>query len=365
MSPAFSSPKSAAGFALLLLLLLLAPALAGRALLPPRDQIYSSAPERWGPYAYFHRQIFEETNEADIVFMGSSHIGCGIDTPRVQRELSRKLGRDATVFSLGWPYAGFDGLYFIARDLLQHRRVKMLVIQDEFAGTPIPHFAASRLFRFADDAEVLRGLPLNVQAGFYAEAIRGMPRNLLGLVRPNLPVDASPGRTNAWEGFYHAPGIESRLGTLTARIGFDYDPEFADFTPATPALPAEVRVYSAETKSDFEFSGPPTPPAQLHFARQLAELAKAHGTKLVFIHLPEFTEMRAENIHEREIWPEALGADAAMLGVPPAKLFRGISDDEVRKLYYDPGHLNQNGQAWFTQFITPALLDIYESKANF
>ena len=359
MSPAFSSPKHAGGFALLLLLILLLPALVGKSHLPPREEVYSATPWRFGPYPFLHQQIFEEKGDIDIAFMGSSHIWSGIDTPYVQQEASRMLGRKATVISLGWPWPGFDALYFIAQDLLRNRKVHMLVIHEEFRGPLLPHTAASRWFRFGDNTEALAGLPLQTQAGYYADAIRGMPRNLLSLIRPNLPVQSVAGKKNYWESFYQAPNPADKLGALCAQIGFNYNPDFVEYTPGTQLRESDAYVYSPETKGKFEFSGEPTPPAQLHFARKVAELAKEHGTTLVFLHLPESTEMRATAIHEREFWPDALHADVQLMGIPPATLFAGLKDEEVLKLFYDSGHFNKNGQNYFSKSITARLLELY------
>ena len=50
MRPAFASTKQVAAFALLLLLLLLSPALAGKKFLPPREQAYAAQGWGNGPY---------------------------------------------------------------------------------------------------------------------------------------------------------------------------------------------------------------------------------------------------------------------------------------------------------------------------
>src|SRR5262249_10887463 len=142
MRPAFSSTKQAAAFALLLLVLLALPALMGKSLLPPRAEIYTSTPPELGPYDHLYRQIFKETNDIDIVFMGASRMLHDLDTPQIQKDLSRKLGRDAVVMTLAWDWAGFDADYFIAHDLLQHRKVKMLVFTDESRVGDNPHHAA-------------------------------------------------------------------------------------------------------------------------------------------------------------------------------------------------------------------------------
>jgi hypothetical protein len=102
MRPAFSSPRQAAAFALLLLALLLAPALAQK-ILPSREAIYSSIWWASGDFPYMDGQIFQEKGDVDIVFMGSSHIWAAFDTPYVQEQLSKELGRPSVARTFGWP----------------------------------------------------------------------------------------------------------------------------------------------------------------------------------------------------------------------------------------------------------------------
>ncbi|MCE9608902.1 MAG: hypothetical protein K8R23_01615 [Chthoniobacter sp.] len=355
-----------------MLAILLLPALASTAWLPPREQIYSSVPWMRGPYPYLHQQIFEEKADIDIAFAGSSFIWFGIDTPYVQQELSVKLGRQAVVRSINWPFPGFDALYFIAQDLLQNRKVRMLVIYDDYLGrdTPeyreqdAPHSMSPRLFRFADNSEVLAGMPIQSKAAYYFGAVLGMPRNLLSLCRTNLEADLSSANRAYWENTYNASDPAKRLGSMYARLGFDadrYNPKFTEYTPHAAAQSSDACVFSPATKALFRFQGHPTPVSQLQFARKITKLAKKHGTKVVWLHLPVIGEMGSSVIEEREFWPDALHADLMMAGIPPARFFQGMTAEDARKLFFISNHLNQNGQKYFTPLITPTLLELYDA----
>ena len=364
MSPSFSSPRQAGGFALLLAIILLLPFVMRPALLPPREAVYAATPDRLGPYPFLERQIFQEKEPIDIAFLGSSHIWNGVDTPYVQQELSKKLGRKTVALTLGWAYPGFDAVYFVLRDLLQNRKVKMLVIYDECRGSGMPHVAASRWFRLGDHAGELAGLPFSTRAGFYAEAVRGMPRNLLSLLRRDLPVNSAPGKPSFWESFYHAENSAFRLGSLAVHLGYGNNPVFEEFTPRTGARASDVFAYGPQTAAQFEFGDRNAPLSQDFFARKIVELARKHGTKVMVLHLPETTEMRSSVVQERVFWREKLADQVTFVGIPPAKLFEGLRDEDVFKLFYDSGHLNQNGQRYFTKLITPCLLETYAPIQN-
>jgi hypothetical protein len=365
MRPAFSSPRQAAAFALLLLLLLLAPALAGKKLLPPREEIYSSIWWDSGDFPYMDDQFFREKGDMDIVFMGSSHIWAAFDTPHVQRELSKELGRPAVVRTFGWGVAGYDEVYFVAQDLLEHRKVRMLVIYNDVNKLDELQPFVWRVFRWGDNARALDGLPVSFKAAYYFASIAGMPRNLLGLLRSNLPADLNA--ASYWEIKLDAPNLVTQLGATTPRLGFhdslDWVPEpFVKYQPQTGIQPSDVFVYSSSTKTNFAFSSTGLPAMQLHFAKQLGVLAQVHGCKLVVVHIPTFDERHSNVISEPVFWADVLPGQIKMIGIPPATLFKGLSDDDIKKLFSNPAHLNANGQNYFTSLMTPTLLKIYESE---
>jgi len=367
MAPAFSSTKQAAGFALLLLVLLLLPGAVGKSGLPPREQIYSSLWWASGPYAYLHQQIFEEKGDVDIAFVGASHIWHGIDTPYVQERLSEKLGRPAVVRSLCWSLSGYDALYFITQDLLEHRRVHTLVYYDLYDEEDIPrmpHPLATHWFRVGDNFAALSGLPLRIKSSYYFAAVLGMPRNLLCWISPNAPADLfrlSPGSFLRQE---NALNPAARLGALTEELGFrspvgsQRDP-FVIYSPRPAAGSSAAAIYSPVTKQEFRFEDFPIPASQLYFAQKFADLARDHGCKLVLLHVPVFNERKSEVIREHLFWPDVLHTEMDMVGIPPAALFRDLRDEDIRKLYGDQAHLNKNGQAYFTPTITPTLVELY------
>jgi hypothetical protein len=366
MRSAFGSTRSAAAFGLLLLAVLLSPVLAGKNLLPPREQAYASLDWKNGPWPYLRHQIFEETGDIDIAIIGSSRILHCLDARRLQDELARKTGRPAAVRVLGWGGGGFDAVYFIARDLMARRHVRMLVVYGDHNDSN-RNKSSPVWFRFAEDSETLAGLPLRDQAQYYFAALVGLPRNLLCRLRPNLPADLTV--RNFWEEHYRSASLAAMLGSTTSELGFanaDADPSvpFVPFQPASGATAADTVVYSPATASDFSFSSEPLPAYEIHFTRLLAALAARNDCRLALLHVPALGEARSQRLAEPAFWPDLLGANLVMLGVPPAKMFGGLADGEVRKLYFNPGHFNKNGQAYFTSLVTPALISFYETTGK-
>lgn len=366
MRPAFSSTRQAAAFGLLLLLLFAAPWLAGKKLLPPREQAYAAQGWEWGPLPWDKKQIFEETNDIDIAFLGSSRINWGIDTPYVRQKLDERLGHPSVVLSICWGGSGFDTLYVTAKDLLEHRRVKTIVFYDESAITS-PAKGAEYWFRYGDNAAMLKNLPFADQAYYYFAAMVGMPRNLLELLTPNLPEATNNPVPNYYVEHYSAPNPEERLGAVLARQGIrdlghkDHEP-FVPGHPRTGLTPADARVYSPATAGDFRFADHPLPAWQVHFARLFAAEARQHHCQLVLVDIPVSQNHTATNINESANWPAVLQSEVALLGIPPGRLFAGLSYAEVRQLYADNLHFNQNGAEYFTALVTPALLQLHENR---
>jgi hypothetical protein len=364
MSPAFSSTKQAAAFALLLLVFFLLPSLVGRPFLPTREELYSAPSWAFGSFPYLHDQIFEEKADIDIAFMGSSPIYWGIDTPYVQKKMSEMLGRPAVVRSLCWNWSGFDGLYFIARDLLQHRKVRMIVFCDLVVPNTsnAAHRLTSKWFLWSEDAAEISGMNTRAKATFYAGAIMGMPRNLLDLLRNNLPVIPS-------DQIVFKPGMPKvtnpalQLGSLA--VDQEADRPFIEYIPHTAAQASDACVYSEEAKTNFQFTGPPILPTQAAFCRKMGALAREHGVKLVYLHIPRSYEQTSPEIKVTAFWPDVFGSDVAMIGIPGAKMFAGIPDDDLtNNLYYDFLHLTKNGKEYFTRLITPRLVQLYENQTK-
>jgi hypothetical protein len=370
MRPAFSSTRQAAAFAGLLLLLLLSPVLMGKRFLPPRETIYSSTSWTLGSYPFLHGQIFRETNDIDVAVIGSSKGWFDLDAVYLRDELSRRLGRPAVVLNLCWLWAGFDATYFITRDLLEHRHVKMLIFTDEQPdgisadGIHRAQSLAFRWFRFGDGAQDIAGLNLPNQASLYGSAIVGMPRNLLCLLRPNLGLITGTNHQTFLNSYYLAPDPFTRLGSLRCRMDYFEDRDFFPFQPAVQPGAAPV-IYSSATRTNFHFTGHRTQSMELFFLKKFAALAAKRQVKLVMLHYPMPREPEQQEwIAERECWPDLLGTNVTLMGVLPAGFSAGFTPAQKKQVFCNDFHLNENGQDYFTRILTPALADIYETETS-
>ncbi len=358
MRPAFSSTGQALRFAGLLLALVSLPAILGNVHTWRRDQVYAAIHEKFGAFSFIHKQIFMEEGEVDMAFLGPSMMWYGIDAPLVKDAISRKLGREAEVFTFGWPWPGYDAEYFVARDLLERRRVNTLVIYDEPRATEVPHIHASRWYRHGEHPGALVGIPWQGRCVLYCASVVGLPRQLLSLLRPNL-LEEKQVRWSYWKTLFRAPDFSERSGALSSRLFSEFDPGFSSWQPESP--PPAV-VFSQGTRDAFDFSDKRTSPYGFHFFSKLIQLVREKGTKLVILHLPESDDLDAPVIRMHQDWPERSGPTVFFVGIAPRHLFGPLPEPDRRRLFAQFDHLNENGQRHFTRALIPALLKVHDSN---
>lgn len=349
MDPPFATRWQAVCFLLLLVILLVLPILVARFRLVSKSDVYSGVTTRHGSFTYLQQQIFSERSELDIVFVGSSLIWAGIDTPYVQRELSKKLGREARVVTLATNWRGEDLTYTVLSDLLAHRKVRMVVLTMPlpYQTQSAPHHQAFRWWLYGENEAELRRLPLRDRVAIYGEQVLGAPRHLLSAIRPNRVVVAPQ---------------DTRLGALQEESGFQGAP-FVRRTYQAPPPDTRGVIYSPETRDHFQFTGQALSQYQGEFLSSTFTLLSKYQTRILILHVPTSQERHSAVVTERMFWPAVLGQDVPILGVPPAALFAGMSDAEIDQFFYDE-HLNINGSELFTRTVTPAILEVYEQQSS-
>lgn len=344
MDPPFIARWEAIGFVLLLVIFLLLPIGLSKSGLIRRQDVYPTVPTKAGTFPYIQHEIFNEQTDIDVLILGTSLLWVAIDTPYLQRELSKALGRDAKVITFGSNWRGEDLNYTLLRDLLQRRKVKLLVfsmpayyqLMDE------PHNQSSRWMLYGEEEAALSDLPLRQRVALYGEAVLGAPRHLLSKVRSNQLGEAERAAV---------------LGANIVERGFN-GAAFVRRELPPPNLTREKLIYSTSSASDFRFTGQPLSSYQMHFLRRAFNLLNQYHVPVALVHVPLSIERHKTVVEERMFWPEVFGMEMSIVGVPPATLFKGLSDAEIDQLYYDE-HLNANGNQLFTRTITPALVEIY------
>ena len=351
VSPAFVSKRQQIWFLALLVCILILPQVITWSGTVSRRNSYEIMPENQGAYSFVMKEVFDNTEDIDILFLGSSILFNGVDTPQVQKELSLKLGRPARVVTFGHYFNSIDILHMQVRDLLERKRVRLVVMSiPRMPYNDGPSTTAHRFFRYSDDKETFDELPFKYQAVLYSSAILRTPQDLLTLVRPNGSTPSD---------------FAQDLGADKSALGMGRDPlTFERYAPASPQIKYSDLIYSDDSREKFRFTGDPIPFYQnVHFDKLIDQL-RQHHTSVMMLNIPQYSERHSDKIVERDDWAKRFQMDIPLVGVPPATLFAGLNEEEIEKLHFDEEHLNLNGNEFFTRTVLPAILMVYETHAS-
>lgn len=331
MFPAFPDWKAAARFSALLLVLMLLPVVLAKLGLPPRSEVYNGLRVGGGPYVKTRQQLYATSGDIDIAFVGSSILNVAVNGDEVQARLAERFP-DINVRMFGYVFQGYDMQYVMMRDLLEQRRVKMLVMS--FSGPRFisdrPHVQLHNMLRWGEYPELLEGLPSKDRAALYASSVLDGPRQLVKYLRPERPIDAED----------HQRSLKH----------FDSVPVITD-------SPAPAIVLSDATRDEFTFGDPEINQRQQHFAILIAGLAAQHHVPLIVLNLPTPEEFGNDRIWERADWPHLLPGNPTVVAFRQSDLF---GKQPLDKLFADSVHMTAEGQERFTRSLIPYLTTRYE-----
>jgi len=350
LKPAFGSNLQALWFLVLIVFALSLPKIITNLNLVSRAESYDHMPETQGAYSFIKDEIFRQKEDIDVLFIGGSIMWDAVDTPRVQKVLSERLGREAKVLTFGFNFNGVDIPYAQLRDLLERRRVRMVVFSvPRLAFTPGPSTLAYKFLRYDDHPEVVEGLSAGSKLSLYACNVLRSPRDLLSAVRRN-PESKSAEAEN--------------LGAHKRDEAMEHNrAAFERFTPAPPVFSADRLLFSGTTAANFHFTGAKISPHQDRYLVKLVELLREKRVPLVMLNIPQYSERRSERIIELEDWSQRFGQEIPLIGIAPTVLFAGLSEKEIELLHADREHFNTNGNEFYTQTVLPAILEVYEKHA--
>ena len=231
------------------------------------------------------RWIYERTNfdptPIDVVVLGPSRASADVDSLELEAALTR-MGTPAHVVNFALPVAGRDVNYAIARELFKTNSPKVLVLgviekPSRFGHPAFKYIAPSWLV--ADPGYFLN---LNYLSNLIYLPYRQMQLFLADLW-PSLM-----GFTKTFDPATYRGSNVDTTGNIVLPDGRIKDGE-------NPASQAELTRGVRKLEQGMR---PPILPASLrdaefgderHYIREIAELARAKGTRIVFLNLPYYT----------------------------------------------------------------------------
>ena len=99
--------------------------------------------------SWMYHQIFENEKNADIVFTGASQTGCAIMDKLITQKLTTQTIREINVLNFGYCRRGRDIQYVMMKDLFEHKKPKILIVEisedEPKKSHPVfPYLAGSR-----------------------------------------------------------------------------------------------------------------------------------------------------------------------------------------------------------------------------
>jgi hypothetical protein len=278
------------------------------------------------------RWIYERTNfdptPIDVVVLGPSRSSADVDSLELEAALTR-MGTPAHVVNFALPVAGRDVNYAIARELFKTKSPKVLVLgviekPSRFGHPAYKYIAPSWLV--ADP-----GYFLNLN---YLSNLIYLPYRQMQLFLADL-----------WPSLM---GLTKTFDPATYR-GSNVDTTGAQFFPTRAgSVPAEHDELMRGVHKLEQGMRPPILPASLgdvefgderHYIREIAELARAKGTRIVCLNLPYYTG--PETIQEEPFYRQFGDVINASFLASHAEW------------YADYGHLTAHGASVLSDWLVP------------
>jgi len=311
-------------------------ALLGMIALPHDKYLrYESLNDHTAPNAYWiYQRIHNDPAPIDIAFIGTSRTGRSVNTERLENDLAAR-GVHAKAVNFHIVKTGRDMHYVIAKELLTHRQVKLLVVEMTELEDRTPHPD----FIFLADPQDVITAPLFINLRYFYNLARLPGRqvdlflethlNQLGLRHPDFVAPPYQGSNLDWTEYLDT--LDGKRHPLTTQHSYQDMQKIrmeqeAAITP--PVLPKSF--------APFEFRVP------RYYIDRILTLAKQHGTTVVFLYAPRYGGPAMPPPYEQ------IYAQRAEL-INPQPLLEGF------QLWADATHLNSSGSKILTDYLAEAI----------
>ncbi|WP_045859775.1 hypothetical protein [Teredinibacter purpureus] len=275
----------------------------------------------------YERIVFDPT-PLDIVFVGTSHTLNAVDSEVFETELNARIGAPKHVANLAIPHFGRDMHRLIGEQIFEHRRPELMIIEvresEERDQHPATHYLA--------DSTDLVAAPLIVNMRYMGNLIRlpfRQTRLFFQSIFPELfgvSAEFSPED-------YAGPHVNYALA-------FPDGGAVRDYRRTASALTKERNEW--DSANGFKLQRGNKWRDHLNFnanrsnLTQLVAQAKSHGTKVVFLYLPNY----ASNSRPIDVaFYESMG---------PVLYLKNDALYSRSRLWADLGHLNAIGAQAFS-----------------
>ena len=357
MSSFFKNYKKESFFIIGNVSLLLIPLICHLFKFPERELAYKSFSPQLGPTQVLYREIFQEKEVVDILVLGSSLMMCAIDPVLLSETISPKGTKSLNILNLSTNWRSEDINFVILNDLVKRRSVKTLIwspISPDFSNNEGPHELGFQFWNHGENFEITRSLPVKYQLNYFTGSILNFPRSIyLSLTRGDKrskPFFDIPQKYNF-----------GPKGALHQTQNYFFEP-WEKIEKKIPIIDIQSSIYSSQSHGNFKFSEKSVSDFQRIMISKLGDICAENGISTICLSLPNFRNHLSQNVLLHENWSKVLNTENIMVGISPKSLYKNLSEEEIRMFYFDSGHMNLNGQRYYTKAIAPVIKFLHEKN---
>jgi hypothetical protein len=310
----------------------------------PHDKYlrYQALNDPKAPNSYWiYERIHFDPTPIDVAFIGTSRTGLSIHTRRLEEDLASR-GIQAKAVNFYGVRNGVNMQFVTVKELLNNRKIKLLVLEMTEREERKPH---EYFHMYADPADILNA-PLLININYLSDLSRLPGRQL------RLAWQTESQKWGLWHPDfvpppYEGPNLDHAEFVQTLDRNVVYHRIISHTEAEMQALRDQWlrgvtgRVLPRQF-GDLEFRFP------RYYENAMLELARAHGTQVVFLYLPQYGGPQ---------YPQPYGQYAKR-----AQLINPWAEIQDYRLWIDETHLNWDGAKRLTDYIAGVLAERSELK---
>jgi hypothetical protein len=233
----------------------------------------------------YERIHFDET-PIDVMFVGTSHTVFGVNSAQVEQAYTAATGHSLHVVNFGLQHLGRDIDYLLAREAIESRQVKLMVIE---APDDEPRSLHPAFFELATLRELLDA-PIVINTSYLPNLAR-LPLRQITLFARSIAPGWFGDRLNFDPARYRGSNWDD---TYEERGSLDYPvlhPVPRLQTPTAVELEQERAHYERLVNDKLSLPGflqPLEHRANLVYLQRTIDLARRHGVAIHFLYLPSY-----------------------------------------------------------------------------
>lgn len=295
---------------------------------------------------WIYERIHFDATPIDVAFIGTSHTQSGIDSRTVEQNMACE-GQSVHVVNMAVPHLGRDIEFLVVRELLEHRRVKTLVLEVQSLESRAPHPGFQRLATVKDIATA----PIFINTGLFENWARLPMRQLVLAAKTWMPQYFGM-RTIFDQKDYEGSHFDDTLmlhGTTVERTAVHSREHFEG---DLKKIQEDIRNKNALTHKVERIAGVNSNLLYRYndyYLNKIIGLAKQHGVELIFLYLPY---LDAPHAPERTAW---------MAGKGPMLVPSGVIHEAA--LWQNADHLNHDGAQILSRWTADQLVGMSKHLA--